>query len=101
MRISLVAALGVAAGLVAGPAFAATTSTHHHYRHAGKSHVAARHHGHGHMASSPNAENAQIEQLNNMSLQAAQKGQNYTPPGAMGSAPNPGGMQPSTGGMNR
>ncbi len=92
MRVSLVAALGVAAGLVAGPAFAATTTHHHHHRHA-RSHMAAHHHGHGAMASSPNAENAQVEQLNNMSLQAAQRGQSFAPPGGTSNVPHSGGMQ--------
>jgi hypothetical protein len=98
MRVSLVAALGVAAGLVAGPALAATSGTHHHHHHASRSHMSARHHTRGGMANNPNAENAQVEQLNNMSLQAAQRGQNYTPPGGMGGAPS---NIPHSGGMHR
>jgi hypothetical protein len=94
MRLRIVAALGLAAGLIAAPAFAANTTTppaagappaaapaepmanhapmHHH--------MMTRHHmAHSAMAA-PDSEHMTIEQLNDQSLQAAKRGSNYAPP---------------------
>jgi hypothetical protein len=96
MRISLIAAVGLAAGLLSGPVFAAQHHRHHY-----------RHHHTG-MASRQGemnegaSQNSEVDQLNNQSLQAARQGQNYTPPGTMGGGMRGGGgMQPgmSGGGM--
>ena len=123
MRTRIAAALGLAAGLIAAPAFAqqepapttrgvhpvtppaasttnpappqaAPTTTPGPMAHAPMAHPMAHpmmhhrmvmHHPmmHAAMTAPPakgDTEHMTIEQLNNMSLQAAQKGQNFTPP---------------------
>jgi hypothetical protein len=107
MRTGIAAALGLAAGLIAAPAFAqepttrgvhpvtppaasATSPTpaapaatpHRMVHHRMVMHRPMVHHPMMHTAAAPrsDAEHMTIEQLNNMSLQAAKKGQNFTPP---------------------
>lgn len=108
MRLRIVAALGLAAGLIAAPGFAAEPAApaggapapapaagaptpapapgaepmakrpmHHAPMHA---HRMPMHRGMAHAMARPDSEHTTIEQLNAMSLQAAKKGQNFTPP---------------------
>jgi hypothetical protein len=94
MRLAIAAALALAVGLIAAPSFAATSSTagtpaetaanppmkhvtHHKVAHRGTMHA---------MASPTVAEHPRVEQLNEMSLQAAKKGESMTPPAGAPSA---------------
>ena len=94
MRLPIAAALALAAGLMAAPGFArttsspvgkvetSTTSTGTGTMHgASTHHRTTAHHRTTRMAANPTAaEHARVEQLNNMSLQSAKKGQSMPAP---------------------
>ena len=95
MRLAIAAVLALAVGLIAAPSFAATTSStagtpaetaaNPPMKHV--THHKVAHHGMMHAMTSPTvAEHPRVEQLNEMSLQAAKKGGSMTPPAGAPSA---------------
>lgn len=86
-------ALATAAGLVAGSALATENGHHYHHHHHG---MAMRHWMHGQHGMMQEGGDAAVNRLNEQSLMAARKGENYSPGMAGGGMMQGGGMQGSS-----